>query len=136
MQPSAATTPITWEADGLDVSQCQMALVPSTMARMGKATVPFTFDVDLVVAVCQRHGVSRVGVFGSFARGDGTPESDLDLLVEFSDRTGLLEVVALERELVAALGRKVDLLTEAAISPYIRDRILHDLHLLYEAEQK
>jgi predicted nucleotidyltransferase len=72
-------------------------------------------------------------VFGSVARGDDSPGSDIDLLVEFSERKGLLGVVALERQLEAALGREVDLLTEGAISPYLRGRIRRDLRVVYEA---
>ncbi|MCX7854859.1 MAG: nucleotidyltransferase family protein [Anaerolineae bacterium] len=91
-----------------------------------------SFDVDKLVEICRQHGIVRVGLFGSVARGEATEESDLDLLVEFSRRISLLKLVALERELSAALGRKVDLLTEEAISPYLRDRIRRDLQVIYE----
>lgn len=57
----------------------------------------------------------------------------LDLLVEFSKRNSLLALIALERKLSAALGRKVDLLTREAISPYLRDSIERDLRVVYEA---
>jgi len=67
------------------------------------------------------------------ARGEATDQSDIDLLVEFSGRKSLLGMVALERQLSTAIGRKVDLLTEAALSPYLRDRILRDLRVIYEA---
>jgi predicted nucleotidyltransferase len=53
--------------------------------------------------------------------------------VAFSRPKSLLAFVALERNLSAALGRKVDLLTEAAISPYLRDRIKKELVVIYEA---
>lgn len=62
-----------------------------------------------------------VGVFGSMVRGEATEKSDLDLLVKFTGRKSLLALVRLERELSAALGRKVDLLTEASLSPYLRE---------------
>ncbi len=57
----------------------------------------------------------------------------LDLLVEFSKRNSLLALIALERKLSAALGRKVDLLTREAISPYLRDSIERDPRVVYEA---
>jgi uncharacterized protein len=88
------------------------------------------FDLSAMVAVCQRYDVAKLGVFGSFARGEADENSDLDLLVEFRKRVSLLKMVALERELSAAVGRKVDLLTEAAISPYLRDSILRDLQVI------
>jgi predicted nucleotidyltransferase len=67
------------------------------------------------------------------ARGEATAKSDIDLLVEFSKRKSLLNVVALERQLSTALGRRVDVLTEAAISPYLRERILREVQVIYEA---
>jgi len=100
---------------------------------MSAETIVFPFDVDRLIEICRRHGVSRIGVFGSMACGEATPASDIDLLVEFSGRTGLMAVVALERELTAALGREVDLLTDGAISPYLRAGIMRDLRVVYEA---
>jgi len=83
--------------------------------------------------ICRRNDVSMLGIFGSVARGEATAQSDIDLLVEFSKRKSLLSVISLERQLSGALGRKVDLLTEAALSPYLRSRILRDLRVIYEA---
>ena len=95
------------------------------------ASIPL--DTARIVEICRAHDAAMVGVFGSVARGEDRPDSDVDLLVRFSRRKSLLALVRLERELSVALGRKVDLLTEPAISPYLRDRILHDLRVLYEA---
>ena len=100
------------------------------------ATVPvytLPFDPSRLIEICRQNDVSRVGIFGSMARGEADEQSDIDLLVEFSKRKSLLALVALERQLSAALGRKVDLLTEAALSPYLRDKIKRDLRILYEA---
>jgi uncharacterized protein len=95
------------------------------------ATLPF--DTNKLIEICRQNDVSRIGVFGSMARGEANAQSDIDLLVEFSKRKSLLALVALERQISTALGRKVDLLTEAAISPYLRDRIKRDLQIIYEA---
>lgn len=88
-------------------------------------------DTKKLIEICRENDVSMLGVFGSAARGEATPQSDLDLLVKFSKRKGLLALVRLERILSDTLGMKVELLTEAAISPYIRDDILQDLQVLY-----
>ena len=93
----------------------------------------FPFQVNKLIKICRDNDVRSVGLFGSMARGEASAESDVDLLVEFSRRKSLLAVVALERQLSAALGRKVDLLTEAAISPYLRERIKRDLQVIYGA---
>ncbi len=67
------------------------------------------------------------------ARDEATEASDIDLLVSFSRPVSLLQLVTLERELSDALGRKVDLLTEASLSPYLRDHILKERQLVYAA---
>ena len=95
------------------------------------ATYPF--DTRKLIDVCRQNDVVKIGVFGSMARGEATEKSDIDLLVEFSKRKSLLALVAIERKLSLALGRKVDLLTEASISPYLRDRILLEQQVIYEA---
>jgi hypothetical protein len=93
----------------------------------------FPFDTNKLIEICRQNDVAKIGVFGSMARGEFNDQSDVDLLVEFSKRKSLLALVALERQISVALGKKVDLLTEAAISPYLRDRIKRDLRIIYEA---
>ncbi|RMF33486.1 MAG: hypothetical protein D6759_06890 [Chloroflexi bacterium] len=95
-------------------------------------TAALPFDTERLVEICRQNDVAMIGVFGSMARGETTEQSDIDLLVKFSKRKSLLALVRLERELSAALGRKVDLLTEAAISPYLRDRIKREVRVIYE----
>jgi hypothetical protein len=92
----------------------------------------YSFDVPRLIDICRQNDISMVGVFGSMARGEAKKTSDIDLLVRFSKRKSLLAVVRLERELTEALGRKVDLLTEAAISPYLRERVTKEVRVVYE----
>ena len=100
---------------------------------MNTKTTTYPFDVARLVEICRQNDVVRLGVFGSMASGQSTAHSDIDLLVEFSKRKGLLALVALERKLSLALGRKVDLLTEGALSPYLRVGILAELEVIYES---
>lgn len=72
-------------------------------------------------------GASKVGIFGSYARGEATNKSDVDVMVEFSDRKSLLQMVEIEQSLSKEVGVKVDLLTEQAISPYLIDRIRREM---------
>ncbi len=80
-------------------------------------------DKAKLVAICKRNDIAFLGVFGSFARGQPASDSDVDLLVRFCKRKSLLDLVRIEREFAEALGRAVDLLTDASISPHLRDRI-------------
>jgi predicted nucleotidyltransferase len=91
-------------------------------------------DEARLAELCRRHGVAVLKIFGSAARGEDSTDSDVDLLIEFRDRKGLLDLVGLELELAELFGRKVDLLTEASLSPYIRDRILSSASVIYEGE--
>ena len=90
-------------------------------------------DTETIVRICRAGGAVRVAIFGSVARGDAGPDSDVDVLVRFGEPISLLTMVRLERELSEALGREVDLLTEPAISPYLRDRIAREQQVLYDA---
>lgn len=72
----------------------------------------------------RRRGVVHAGVFGSFALGKERKGSDIDILIEFSGRKSLLDLIALEQELKERLGRSVDLLTYNSIYPPLRSRIL------------
>ena len=91
------------------------------------------FDNERLAGFCRSHGIRRAALFGSLARGEGRPDSDIDLLVSFNAPKSLMTVVRLERELGVELGRKVDLLTEEAISPFIRGRIAGELKVVYES---
>ena len=92
----------------------------------------YPFNVSRLIDICRQNDVSMVGVFGSMVRGEARKKSDIDLIIRFSKRKSLLAVVRLERELSEALGRKVDLLTEGAISPYLREQILKEMQVVYE----
>jgi predicted nucleotidyltransferase len=89
-------------------------------------------DPAILSDLCERNGIRRLRVFGSFARGDESATSDVDLIADFADRKSLMDLVRIERELSERLGRSVDLLTEAALSPYLRDQVLREARLVYE----
>jgi predicted nucleotidyltransferase len=79
---------------------------------------------DVIVAVAARHGAHRVRVFGSRARGDARPDSDVDLLVRLDEGRDLLDLIALRQELEDRFGLRFDVVTEAALSPHLRERVL------------
>lgn len=75
-----------------------------------------------------------IGVFGSTARSEATSGSDVDVLVCFAKPKSLPTLIALERQLAAALGKPVDLVTEQSLHPYLRSAVLRDLQVVYEAQ--
>jgi len=93
--------------------------------------VPTSAIADL----CRRHQVRELAVFGSAARGDARPDSDIDLLVEFQPeaRVGLLGFARLMNELTELLGRKVDLVSKPGLKPLIRDSVLAEARVIYAA---
>ena len=77
-----------------------------------------------ILELATRHGARNVRVFGSIARGDDQPNSDVDLLVEVEPGRTLLDVIALEQDVEELLGRRVEILTDGGLSPYLQKRIL------------
>lgn len=93
-------------------------------------------DLELVKTkvrqICSEFGISRLAVFGSVARGDDRPDSDIDLLARFNRPIGLPELIRLEDRFEKALGRRVDLGTEGDLHPLIESRVRKEMKVLYE----
>jgi uncharacterized protein len=76
----------------------------------------------------------RVGIFGSFVRGEQTPNSDIDVLVSFKSPLSLIQLIRIENLLSEKIGIKVDLVTENSIhSQKLKDYITRDLQIIYNA---
>ncbi len=85
--------------------------------------------------VCRRNRVRELSVFGSTARGEARPDSDIDFLVEFlpNAEVGLVEHAGLMLDLERLLGRKVDLVSKNGLRPRIRSSVLRDARPVYAA---
>ena len=96
---------------------------------MTLATVVLDKRAEILrIAAC--HGARNVRLFGSLARGEAGSRSDLDLLITLDPGRSLLDIIAIKQDLEDLLGCKVDVVTEDALSPYIRDQVLNEaLHL-------
>jgi predicted nucleotidyltransferase len=81
---------------------------------------------ERILQIAAKHGVHKVRVFGSTARGDADEQSDIDLLVDMPAGSTLLDQAALLLELQDALGCKVDVLTEQGLKPRVRERVIRE----------
>jgi len=85
---------------------------------------------DLINKIAAKHGAKNVRIFGSVARGEALPESDIDLLVDVSGQTSSWFPAGLVIDLEELLGRQVEVVTEKALNPYIRDYVLSEARAL------
>jgi uncharacterized protein len=79
-----------------------------------------------IMQIAMRHGAYNVRVFGSVARGEARPDSDVDFLVNLEANRSLLDLARMLRELQALLNCPVDVVTEAGLRPRIRSQVLKD----------
>lgn len=98
-------------------------------------------ELKLKVIPILRPYASRISVFGSYARGDETSTSDIDLLIALRPANsrpalGLFKFINLEKMLEKKLGREVDLVTEEEVNQRRKDNIEKDKVILYEARQR
>ena len=88
-----------------------------------------------IAAICRRYQVRELSLFGSAARGETRPDSDIDLLVDYfpEARPSLFDLIGMTNELSDLVGRKVDLGVKRSLKPRYRDRILAEAHIIYAA---
>ncbi|MUW14242.1 DNA polymerase beta [Halorubrum sp. CBA1125] len=75
----------------------------------------------------QEYPIAELGIFGSYARDEQRPDSDLDILVAFERPVSLFDLVRLENELTNELGVDVDLVTKDSLKPRIESRVTEDI---------
>lgn len=90
-------------------------------------------DNAKIAEFCKQNGVKKLSFFGSVLTDNFTPDSDIDILVEFEDNNtpGLLGIVKMERELSQLFGRKVDLRTPSELSKYFRADVVKEAEVKY-----
>lgn len=92
-------------------------------------------DAAALADLCQRYQVRELSLFGSAARGEMRPDSDIDLLVDFlpDAEVDLVDYAGLMLDLSKLLGRKVDLVSKTGLKPLIRASVLQEARLVYAA---
>lgn len=96
-------------------------------------TVNINLPREKIAEFCKKNHIRRLSLFGSILRGDSTPDSDIDFLIEFDPDhiPGLIRLAGMEIELTEILGRKVDLRTPEDLSPYFRKEVLDSAEVQY-----
>lgn len=90
-----------------------------------------TFNQQQITDLCKKNDIAFLGVFGSAARGETRRSSDVDLLIKYDKPKGLFDHSRIALELESLFGRRVDLVTDRALSKYIRTNVYRDLKPLY-----
>ena len=96
-----------------------------------KPTLTLEQIKTLAVPILQKNDVEFAGIFGSYARGEAKPESDIDFLYRYKSPQSLLRTVSIKQALEETLGRTVDLISEKFLNPNMRTRVRNDLQILY-----
>ena len=97
-------------------------------------TTAIEIDQERLAAFCRRWKITELSLFGSILRDDFGPDSDIDVLVEFSGPTpSLLDLGGMQVELSALLGREVDLKTAGFLSRHFREQVLREARTQYAA---
>jgi predicted nucleotidyltransferase len=88
----------------------------------------------IIIDYLQAYNPVKIGIFGSYAREENRPDSDLDILIKLNTAISLFQLVRMERELSELLGVKVDLVSDGAIkNQKLRNYIEADLKIIYQA---
>lgn len=87
---------------------------------------------QIIIEVLKPYDPERLGIFGSYARNEEKPGSDMDILVSFSKTYNLLQLVGIEQDLSEKLGIKVDLITENSVNPRLKKYIDQDIIMFLE----
>ena len=106
--------------------------VGNTMNKTAESQLP----LEAIRAYCRERPIKRLSLFGSALREDFSPESDIDLLVEYAPEAdmGGLEIIRQEREFSELIGRPVDLGTPQSLSPYIRQEVIASAQPIYDVD--
>lgn len=88
-------------------------------------------EIEIIINVLKPYNPKRIGIFGSYARGENTEESDVDILYQFAEPISLFQKSDLLENLKNKLNKNVDMVSEKFVHPYFKESIAKDLKLIY-----
>jgi hypothetical protein len=101
---------------------------------LNQMTLKIKIPQEEIAAFCKRNRIRKMAFFGSVLRNDFSPQSDVDVLVEFEpDAQVGLQFFKMAQELSEILGRKVDLNTAGFLNKYFREKVVAEAEVLYDA---
>lgn len=89
------------------------------------------FNPNEIIPILESNEVEFAGIFGSYAKEKNKEDSDIDILVRFAKPKSLIKIIGLERKLSEKLNKKIDLVTEKSLSPYIKEEVFNTLQPIY-----
>lgn len=91
-----------------------------------------TYQIEQIINVFKPFNPNKIGVFGSYARGENTKKSDIDILYSFQNGIGIFQLVKIKDTLEKILNKKIDLVSENYVNEKIKPLIIKDLQVIYE----
>ena len=88
-------------------------------------------QIDIIIRSMLPYNPVRIGIFGSVARGEDSPESDIDILYTFRNTVGLFNLIRMKEDMEKKLNAKIDLVSEQFVHPKLKPQIMHDLKIIY-----
>jgi len=88
-------------------------------------------QINIIINTLKPFKPSKIGIFGSYARGENTDDSDIDILYSFDEAIGLFKLIEIKNELEHKLKKQVDLVSEKYAHPTLHPKILEDLKVIY-----
>jgi predicted nucleotidyltransferase len=92
-------------------------------------------QIDIIIRSMLPYNPVRIGIFGSVARGEDSPESDIDILYTFQDTVGLSNLIRMKDDMEEKLNTRIDLVSERFVHPKLKPQIMNDLKIIYSNEK-
>jgi predicted nucleotidyltransferase len=92
-------------------------------------------QIDIIIQSMLPYNPVRIGIFGSVARGEESPESDIDILYRLENTVGLFNLVRMKDEMEKKLNIKIDMVSEQFVHPKLKPQIMNDLKIIYDNGQ-
>jgi predicted nucleotidyltransferase len=89
-------------------------------------------QINIIINTLKPFNPTKIGIFGSYSRGENTENSDVDILYQFENVIGLFSLMKLKEDLEKKLNKKVDLISEKYVHPKMKPHIINDLKVIYD----